>query len=180
MNKTLPRLAIPLLFLLSTPLALANGDKDSEKESPTVILPTDFKKCAVKVFKKSTDVADVAEDCEAEMKAYIESLQPADDSTPDLLADAIRSGSSSEETRSSGSGSSSGEKTRTALAESYEQCVISVFDKSRSERSALDACQPKLNAYLSTVAAPAREQLSTLVLAAVHKALARRSLGQEG
>ena len=97
----------------------------------------------------------------------------------DALADALSSGSSTEESRQPSSGSSSYEASQAGLAESYEKCVNAAFDDSRSERSALKACEQKLNAYLSTVAAPVREQLSTLILAAAHKSLARRSLGQE-
>jgi len=168
-NRKLQHLMISMLLLLCAPFTLADGNKDSEEESPKVILPTDFKKCAAKVFKKSTDVTDVSENCEAEMKAYIESRQPSDGSPPAIIAGAATSGSST----------SSVEYQWAKLVESYENCVFSTFDKSRSERAALKACEEDFNAYLLTVPAPVREQVSTLVLTAVHKMLARRSLGQE-
>ena len=89
------------------------GDAEAEGASET-ILPSDFKKCAVKVFKESTDVADVFKDCEAEMNAYIESLQPADDSESPVVADTAMAGGAT------------GDSKQAKLAKGYEDCVISI------------------------------------------------------
>lgn len=167
-NRYLLLVSIPILLLAHTPMAAAEDDKEGEKKKPKVVLPSDFKKCAIKVFKGSTDVTEVLEDCEAEMNAYVESLQPVDDSTSAVPADAVLSGGTVEATQ------------QTKLAKAYEECVISVFDETGSEQMALKACEKRLAIYLATIATSLREQMSTLILAAVHKALARRSLGEEG
>ncbi len=167
-HRILVLLALPLLLLALSPLVVADDSEDGEEGTSATILPSDFKKCAVKVFKESTDVADVFKDCEAEMNAYIESLQPADDSESPVVADGAMAGGAT------------GDARQVKLAKGYEDCVVAVFDRTGSERAAVEACEKALALYLATVGAEVRGQAATLVRAAVHKSLARRSLGQEG
>ena len=160
--------AIPLLFLAYIPLAQAENQEGDDEETPRVILPADFKKCAIKFFENSTEVTEVFEGCESEMNAYIESLQPLDSSSSIAGVDAVMLGTSPESSK------------QAELATAYENCVVSAFDVTRSEQEALKTCESRLAAYLSTIVVELREKVSRLVLAAVHKALARRSLGEEG